>query len=293
MAQVVYGVKDETEKPEVPSDGPVSDEVIVDNLNFAELEQASVDRLLPPGYEISKSLRNTPMPKLSNSRLGQILTRFYTESMGGSENLDKLNSIRMDSIYKTLDGEFKFESISKKPNKLKVTIANKAGKLVIAYNGSDAWQKDTGSDLPQIIRDEHQLRRLAIDAQFSSHLLYPFQKGKAYEYLGVLRESDRICHLIRVHTQEQFILDYYIDVENFFEVKLLQVDKLGHFKETELYYSDHELVEGIPFAHRIETFVDGEWNSLLNVKSVELNKGLFNWMFDVESGDFPEKRLKN
>ena len=50
--------------------------------SFADLEQASIDHLLPQGYEMTESLRNTPMPKLGKSRLGQILTRFYEESMG-------------------------------------------------------------------------------------------------------------------------------------------------------------------------------------------------------------------
>ena len=120
--------------------------------------------------------------------------------------------------------------------------------MILAYNGAEGWSKKFNEAPPQLVRDAHQLRRLSKDARFFSHLLYPFQKGKAYEYLGVLREADRICHLIRVHTQEQFVLDYYIDVETFLEVKLLQIDKLGHFEETELYYSDYRLVEGIPFA---------------------------------------------
>jgi len=291
MAQVIHGLGNEMESVlDVLRESSDASELFnAGYVNFAELEQASMDHLLPQGYDITESLRNTPMPKLGTSRLGQILTRFYEESMGGTETIDKLNSIKINSIYKTLEGEFDFEAISKKPNRLKVTATNETGTMILAYNGSEGWSKGFNEESPRVVQDPHQLRRLSKDARFNSHLLYPFQKGKAYEYLGVLREADRICHLIRVHTKEQFILDYYIDVETFLEVKLLQIDKLGHFEETELYYSDYKLVEGIPIPYRIETYIAGEWDSLFTAESVELNAGIFNWMFNFSSDDFPKK----
>ena len=291
IAQVIYGTGNETMSvlDFLSESSDASESFNAGYANFTDLEQASIDRLLPQGYEMTESLRDTPMPKLGKSRLGQILTRFYEESMGGAETIDKLNSIKINSIYKTLGGEFDFEAISKKPNRLKVTATNDTGKMILAYNGSVGWSKKSNEASPRVVRDAHQLRRLSKDARFNSHLLYPFQKGKAYEYLGVLREADRICHLIRVHTQEQFVLDYYIDVETFLEVKLLQIDKLGHFEETELYYSDYKLVEGIPFAFRIETYIAGEWDSLFIAESVELNVGIFNWMFNFASEDFSQK----
>lgn len=259
-----------------------------DYLDFPDLEEASINQLLPEGFEVTEFLRNTPMPKLSKSRLGQILSRFYEESMGGAENFAKLNSVRIIALYNTLNGEYAHEAISKKPNMLKVKISNKAGDMVIAYNGTEAWKKMLLKNTPELILNEHELRRLAVDAEFTSYLLYPFQKGKAFEYLGILRESDRICHRIRVHTQEQFVLDYFIDVETFRAIKLLQVDKLGHFGETELYFSDYRMIEGIPFAYRIESFIKGDWHSVFQAESIELNVGLFDWMFDFRGEDYIE-----
>lgn len=284
LVHIMYGDDGAGIMPLAPT-GPAPQ---ADYLNFADLEEASINQLLPEGFEVTEFLRNTPMPKLSKSRLGQILSRFYEESMGGAKNFAKLNSIRISALCTTLSGEYVHEAISKKPNMLKVKMSNEVGEVVIAYNGTEAWKKMLFTNAPELILNENELRRLAMDAQFTSYLLYPFQKGKAFEYLGVLRESDRICHRIRVHTQEQFVLDYFIDVETFRAIKLLQVDKLGHFGETELYFSDYKLIDGIPFAYRIESFINGEWHSVFQAESIELNVGLFDWMFDLRSEDFIE-----
>ena len=151
IAQVTYAASNETSivLDLLSESSDASESFNTGYSNFADLEQASIDRLLPQGYEMTESLRNTPMPKLGKSRLGQILTRFYEESMGGADTIDKLNSIKINSIYKTLGGEFDFEAISKKPNRLKVTATNDTGKMILAYNGSVGWSKNFDEASPQ------------------------------------------------------------------------------------------------------------------------------------------------
>ena len=244
------------------------------------LEQDSLKNLLPEGLELTETLRNTSMPKLKNSRLGQILSRYYNESMGGSDNWNKINSLKVSATYKENSKEYKYDSLARKPNLVKITIDKDEGNYVVAYNGKAGWEKSSNKSDPKEINNKERLRQLSNDSIFMNYLLYPFRKNKSYEYLGVIREAEVICHKIRVHTEADFVMDYYIDVKSYLEVKVVQQDKTSYFEKIELVMSDHKLVEGIYFPFKVETYVEGNFRSVLVIEEVEVNPGIMNWMFD-------------
>ena len=246
-----------------------------------DLEKQSIYTLLPDGSELTNKLRNEPIPELKGSILGQILSRFYKESTGGLENWKDVNSVAMSSKYKNAEGEFKHRIIAKKPDFIKVSIYMSNGVYLKSFDGNHGWEKFPTEQKAKLIRDEQSLRRLANDSRFMNHLLYPFKKGKAYEYMGIVRESDSVCHKIRVHTEKHFIMDYFIDVETYLEVKVVQTDSMGYFDRVELNISGHKIIEGMPFPIKVETYINGSWNSEMIMEKIETNVGLVNWMFQL------------
>lgn len=247
-----------------------------------DLEKRSINALLPDGSELTNKLRNEPMPELKGSILGQILSRFYEASTGGLENWENVNSVEIISKYKNVEGDFKYRMIAKKPDFIKVSIHKINGVYLKSYDGNKGWEKFPIEQKAKLIRDGQSLRRLANDSIFMNHLLYPFKKGKAFEYIGIVRESDSICHKIRVHTDRQFTMDYFIDIETYLEVKVVQTDSMGYFDSVELYISGHRIIDGMSFPIEVKTYINGTWNSDLIMEKIETNVGIVNWMFQLD-----------
>ena len=68
--------------------------------------------------------------------------------------------------------------------------------------------------------------RIVNETQITSYLLFPFSHGKVFQYRGTVRESNFVCHQIRLYTKSSFIIDYYIDVESYNIITACIVDKL-------------------------------------------------------------------
>ena len=121
--------------------------------------------------------------------------------------------------------------------------------------------------------------RMIHEPEIVNFLLYPFQPGKKYSYKGTVRETNVVCHRISLSTKEGFLIDYYIDVESYCITSVKIVDELKEFNPVTIKYSDYRLIDGVFFAHKIVYFVDGKWDSTLNINKIIINSGAVNWMF--------------
>ena len=61
------------------------------------------------------------------------------------------------------------------------------------------------------------------------------------------------------------------------------IDKLKEFSTVLIKYSDHRLVDGVYFAHKIKYHIDGEWDSTFKLKNIVTNVGAANWMFYLKN----------
>ena len=248
-----------------------------------ELATSSINDLLPENILITESLINTSMPELKQSELGKVLTRYYKQCLGGSEHWKTINSFRVSAKLNTANGIQIYESIYKKPNFYKIAISSKETRNIVAFDGHNKWQKQISGEewsYPEIASD---MRRMIHEPELASYLLFPLQAGKNYKYRGTVRENNTVCFKVSLLTKQKYLIDYFIDVESYCIVSIKIVDKLKEFSPILIKYSDHRLVDGVYFAHKIKYYIDGKWDSTIEVEEIVTNVGAANWMFYLKN----------
>ena len=243
----------------------------------------STNELLPEGVFITQSLIDSAMPELRQSQLGKILTRYYKRCLGGADNWEAINSFKISAELDTKGGKYQYESIVKKPNFYKIAISSEETTNIVAFDGNNKWQKQISGEewsYPKIAPNWH---RMIHEPELATYFLYPMQTGKTYQYEGTVRELNTVCFKVSLLTKQGYLIDYYIDIESYCIISIKIIDRLKEFSPVIIEYSDHRLVDGVYFAHKIKYYVDGQWDSTLNVKNITTNVGAANWMFYLEN----------
>ncbi|WP_269525566.1 hypothetical protein [Coraliomargarita parva] len=245
---------------------------------------ASTESELPlapaDGKEVTVSLRQEPMPQLNNSRLGQILSRYYREGLGGPDNWNRIESLKVSGTIHSGSDDFAFQAYQKKPDLIKMTIRGNGGILTLGYDGQDAWKVLPGagnSRTAEKMQDD-EARRFIHSAHFGNHLLYPFAGGKRLEYIDTVPVEGTICHQIRVTLATGYQVDYYIDIRRYLEIKVVNKDLRSGFTNS-LIYDDYIREFGMPIAKEIRSFEEGKLVSTLYLQEVKVNSGVMPWMF--------------
>ena len=254
----------------------------VQQSRIQDIETASINQLLPEGVLITQSLIDSPMPMLKNSKLGQLLTRYYNKCLGGADNWQTIKSIKISANLDTIMGIYQYEAFIKNPNLYKISISSEGSTDIVAFDGNSKWQKHSTEEEDFFPEISPKMKRTIYEPELTTFLLYPLKKGKTFQYIGTVREFNTVCHHLRLFSEQGYLIDYFIDVESYFIVTVQIIDTLKEFSPVLIRYSDHRLVEGVYCAHKIESFLDGQWDSTLNVQSITFNSGVANWMFNLE-----------
>ncbi|MGC6455447.1 MAG: hypothetical protein ACON46_02835 [Coraliomargaritaceae bacterium] len=245
------------------------------SLQAGEELQWSKDELL------GNSVRKMPMPDTGDTRIGKILTRFYNKGLGGPENWDTIITMRSSGVLRLASGDsMEIEVYQRKPNLIKVVLRDKGrAVLTLSYNGELAWRQGVDPEDVQLM-DEKEARRFIHSSFFGSYLLYPYAPGKKIEYLETLPVEQTVCHKLRVHLDTDYQVDYYIDVSNYHELRVENLDVHSGMKNTVHYY-DYTVVSGMPMAMRVENYEEEKLLSTLELKDYKVNIGIMPWMFDL------------
>ena len=244
-----------------------------------DLVTASIDELLPEGVLMTQSLVNSPMPKLKNSKLGKILTRHYNKCLGGADHWKTIKSVKISADLDSLTGFYKYESVTKNPNLYKISLSLDGQTRIFAFDGTDIRQKQISEEGITTPIKAGNLKRTINGTQLPRYLLYPLQAGKAYQYLGTVREFNTVCYKLRLFTDQNFVIDYFLDIESCCIVTIKVIDRLEEFSPVLIRYFDYRQIDGIYFAHKIESFINEQWDSILKVNSISTNIGASQWMF--------------
>ena len=269
-----------------------------------DLVTASIDELLSEGILMTQTLSNPPMPKLKNSKLGKIFTRHYNKCLGGADHWNNIKSVKISADLYSSNGCSKYESVAKYPNFYRISLSLNGQTHIFAFDGTNIREKQISKEgtetfvetenlkrtinvtqLPQYLHYTQQSGKvnqyLVNVTQLPQYLLYPLQAGKAYQYLGTVREYNTVCYKLRLFTEQNFVLDYFLDVESYRIVTIKIADRLEEFSPITVRYYDYRLIDGIYFAYKIESFISDQRDSLLKVNSVATNIGASRWMFDL------------
>ena len=235
---------------------------------------------LPP-KELNVIVRSRAMPELPETRVGKILSRYYKEGLGGTENWDKIVSLNVIGKIKTQQGVLELNAYQKKPNYMKLNLFAEAAQngLVLAYDGKVAWKQESSRAKPELMTDK-EARRFIHSAHFGNYLLHPFAEGKRIRFIDTVPVEGTICHQIRVNLDTDYQVDYYIDIRSYLEIKVVNTD-LRTGKVNSIIYKDYIRESGMPIAKKVESREDGKWVSSLVLEEWKLNSGVMPWMFHL------------
>lgn len=238
------------------------------------------DTLRVKPEDLTIILRETAMPEVGEGRLAKILTRYYNEGLGGAENWEKISSLRVSGRITMKNGEFELNAYQKKPNLIKLSIVSDGLELILAHDGKEAWRKMPGRGKKPEPMPPVEARRFIHSSSFGNHLLYPFARGKEIRYIDTVPVDGHICHHIRVELDSGYHVDYFIDIRNYLEVKVVNHDLENDFQNSVI-YRDYTRVSGMPIAQEVESHEYDEWVSSLKIDDIKVNSGVVPFMFKM------------
>lgn len=243
-------------------------------------QPAAAGDLLPRPGTLTSALREVAMPELGESRTGKLLSRYYSEGLGGPERWAQLESLKMKGTMELDTGRFELRAYQKKPNLMKLALHHTENQTTIGlgYDGSVAWEDPPGQEARPM--DAESARRFSHSAIFGSYLLFPYAEGKTIEFIDTVPVEGAICHHFRVTLESEFQIDYFLDIRTFLEVKVVNTD-LRTGATNYILYKDYERESGWPIAKVVESYESGEWVSTLRLEDVRFNTGVMPWMFQM------------
>jgi hypothetical protein len=238
---------------------------------------AETERLELP-ENIRLSMREVAMPEMGDSKLEKLLSRYYELGLGGAETWEGITSMRLKGSILIGGQRYKLLCYQRKPDLLKMILSGKSGKVELGYDGKVAWQYFAEGDLPASEMPPLEARRFIHSSVFGNYLIYPYREGKTIDDHGTVRERGTVCHHIRVTLPSEYRVDYYIDIRNYLETKILNYDdKNGEL--TTLICEDFRMVNGFPVAFKVTSTPDNGEISVLSLDQVDFNIGLTDWIF--------------
>ena len=239
----------------------------------------SAEVLPSPPSENAASLRASALPELGDTRLEKILSKYYETRFGGTETWDRIHSIVVSGQRKEGEATFEFKAIRKKPNLIKIILRQDSEETTLAFDGKNAWKKGPASAGPQVMAPE-EAWALSHAAPFGGHLVFPYAEGKIIKFIDTVPVEGRICHQIQVFSNPDFLVEYFIDIRDWVEVKVTSTNlRTGHSK-TKIYraYSNEF---GFPIATHVDRYENGTKLSSTKIDAIEVNRGVMPWMFQM------------
>lgn len=219
--------------------------------------------------------------------LAIILQKYYDRTFGGFGNWRKIQSVRFDGLLHLPQGTARFIAFKKKPDYCKVVLLLGSGaRVVMAFDGEDAWQLNTSKPNaePASMPDE-EARNFIRDATIGGHLLYSSISGKQINNLEVIQLNGLRCYMIeQVLPNGQRILSA-LDVGNLAERRQTTFNAVSGMEEVTTFSKFRE-IEGVrfPFASVMES--GGEVVHRVEMLDIQVNVGAMPWMFQRPSGAY-------
>lgn len=221
-------------------------------------------------------------------RVSNVLEKYYANSLGGIENWEQVQSMRFEGQLRLADGKrLSFFAYMKKPNLCKVVVspAGSSRRLVMAYDGEEAWQSRPGpaGDVVDSMSTE-EASNFIRDAWFGGHLLYPTYPGKQIEHLGVEKVGDETLVNLQVTLPERQSLIYSISLNGFYEYKRSHTNAVNGELEV-IEQSEFKQISGVRVPFKSVLTSNGVFVHEMTLDEVTINKGVISWMFDRPDSD--------
>ncbi|MDQ8194434.1 hypothetical protein QEH59_08350 [Coraliomargarita sp. SDUM461004] len=214
-----------------------------------------------------------------DSGLATVLRNYYQRSLGGLENWQLLESLRFDGTLQLPQGALRFTAFKKKPNLCKVVIYVRGERVVMSYDGRDAWQLNTlqGDGQPMDMPPADALNFIR-DATTTGHLLYPLIAGKTISLLGTADVEGQRAYHLHAQLPDGQEIQYFLDMTTFKEIRQIVINNVTGAEEVTT-HSDFRTIEGIRIPFTSVLTIGGKQVHQSQLDRVQVNLGLTPWMF--------------
>jgi len=220
-------------------------------------------------------------------KLAQILNSYYIQNFDSPDNWEKVQSIRYDGWLHLSEGSVRFIAFKKKPDYCKVVLfAPGGGRIVMAYDGTDAWQFNTTQpDAEPEAMPPAEARNFIRDATTGGHLLYPLIEGKTIRLLGTTRVDNMHCYELEITLPDGQRIRSALEMGTKAERRQITVNAANGLEEINLYH-EFSFVDDIRFALKSTMESGGEQVHGVEMLRIQLNLGIMPWMFQRPSGAY-------
>lgn len=219
-----------------------------------------------------------------NSAASQSLDEILKEhfSAMGQENILKSSSQKISGKMVQQGIEIPFIQMAKRPDKVRVEGTFQALTFITNYNGKEGWNLNpfTGVTDPQPM-SEDELKSMRYQADMDGMLWKWKDKGYTVSYEGKEDMEGTSCFKIKLITKEGDTFTYYIDSDSYIMLRSnSKLTVMGNESESDQYYSNYMMVEGMAVPGKIDTKMNGQLMGSLIIDKVELNVELMDSLFE-------------
>lgn len=224
------------------------------------------------------------------------IKRLHVEGNNGQQTLDKLNSVfasgRILSYADDTTIERGFRIYKKRPNKFRsfyeTKLAKKIVQLEVIFDGKSAVQIFSHGGV-EVYREKLQgeaLNNIKVESKLEGPFLLLMEENKEYITIaGYEFIEGQKCILLQIDERSQYpYRNIWISVENFQEIKFDRIAIRENEEQLEeVFFRNFKTIQGVLFASRTDKFVNGKRNLTTFVDDFNVNYGLYDSLFDLDS----------
>jgi outer membrane lipoprotein-sorting protein len=212
--------------------------------------------------------------------LDDILKEHFTAI--GQDNILKVNTQKLTG--KMIQGgiEIPFIQMAKRPDKIRVEGTFQGLTFIQTFNGKEGWSLNpfAGVTDPQPM-SEDELKGMHYQADMDGMLWNWNEKGYTVALDGKEDMEGTSCYKIKLDTKEGDSFTYYIDADSYLMLRTnTKMKRMGNEMESDTYYSNYMMTEGIAVPAKIETKMKDQLMGTLVIETVELNTELDDALFE-------------
>jgi len=200
----------------------------------------------------------------------------------GQDNMLKLNTQRLSGKMVQSGLEIPFIQMGKRPAKVRVEGTFQDLTFIQTFNGKEGWSINpfAGVTDPQQMTDDD-LKGMRYQADMDGMLWNWNEKGYTVTFDGKEDMEGTSCFKLKLETKEGDTFTYYIDSDSYILLRTnTKMKIMGNETESDTYFSNYSMVEGIAVPGKIDTKMKGQLMGTLVIEKVELNIELDDALFE-------------
>lgn len=200
----------------------------------------------------------------------------------GQDNMLELNTQRLSGKMVQSGLEIPFIQMGKRPAKVRVEGTFQDLTFIQTFNGKEGWSINpfAGVTDPQQMTDDD-LKGMRYQADMDGMLWNWNAKGYTVTFDGKEDMEGTSCFKLKLETKEGDTFTYYIDSDSYILLRTnTKMKIMGNETESDTYFSNYSMVEGIAVPGKIDTKMKGQLMGTLVIEKVEMNIELDDALFE-------------